>query len=104
MTIKLLDFEIRASVSEDEEEKFKRKLRELDNISDNQLLDDIILLDYMLEHLEYVKSFHKNVEKGLAIVLYNVSISKEGLPHSYINHVFDIDKKHDEGIIIKKRE
>ena len=104
MKIKLLDFEIYASISEEELEKFKRKLREFDNISDSQLLDDIELLDYMLHDVEYAKSLEKGTIKKLALVLYNISIYKEDLPHSWIYHTFNIDKEHDAGIIIKKRE
>lgn len=94
MKIKLLDFTITADVSEEQEQAFKKELKEKYEISGGQLLDDIILLDYMLE------SIYSN-KNALILSIYNVSTVKHNLPNSKIFYQFDLDIRNEGGISIE---
>ena len=94
MKIKLLDFTITADVSEAQEQTFKKELKEKYEFSGGQLLDDIILLDYMLE------SIYSN-KNALILSIYNVSTVKHNLPNSKIIYRFDIDIRNEGGISIE---
>lgn len=94
MKIKLLDFTITADVSEEQEQTFKKELKEKYEVRDSQLLDNIELLDYMLESIDYDKD-------KLTINIYNVSTEKYNLPNSKIFYQFDLDIRNEGGISIE---
>ena len=94
MKIKLLDFTITADVSETEAEKFKEYLKEKYEVRESQLLENIELLDYMIESIDYDKD-------KLTINIYNVSTEKYNLPNSKIFYSFDIDIRNEGGISIE---
>lgn len=83
MKIKLLDFTITADVSEEQEQSFKKELKEKYEVRESQLIDTIELLDYMIESIDYDKD-------SFVLSIYNVSTKKDNLPNSKIHFIFNI--------------
>lgn len=94
MKIKLLDFTITADVSEEQEQAFKKELKEKYEVRESQLLDTIELLDYMIESIDYDKD-------SFVLSIYNVSTVNHNLPNSKIFYSFDIDIRNEGGISIE---
>lgn len=69
-------------------------MKEKHEVRDSQLLENIELLDYMIESIDYDKD-------KLTISIYNVSTVKYNLPNSKIFYQFDIDIRNEQGISIE---